>query len=527
MEHHNKYSDYFAIIVFDKEQDCYIWELTGYIATGRVSSMAFDIKRFSSLKEMIMFIPQDGAYLKHLVFTNKFNLLFNFLKDRVTITSIKGNNLTDFYMFNTKRYQFRNLDLLAGQQKIESIDEAIAFITLQVEKLDIMDCKYSFVYMANKIAVNKYSEAFKDMKQLTNRCFSLDLTFYRYISEKTHCPNTSYYKIDYLAEDVYSYDMTSAYPYLYSKLIMPMGRPQEIEPTIENLRKQKRFDAEIVLKHFPVPRYQGVAQFESKMIRVDEYGFKCLQEFYYDTEIESVEHLWIYKAESRLPKTYIAALNDMFRLKKETGDKNIKAALNGQIGKACQKLRYDTFLNLTGEVSVQDPYDIKQKQLYGYTNRYGVPQWASRVYSFMRLYLYQIVRQLESVGCEVIYIDTDCIKFTGRQGCAIFQELNCGKQPGQMGWWKFEGQYEYFKAFGLKNYGKQKNNKTRLVISGVDKTRAFTEYENIPLSKLTREMIAFKKVRLVTHFSKTRVKTVWEDWNINDAIKRHLMGAVK
>lgn len=516
MEHHSKYSTYFALVVFDKELDCLLDDMSGYVAVGDVNTKKFTILRFNSMLEMARNLPHDGVYLKHLIFSNKFNLLFHFLKDIVRIEGVKGKDLTNFYTFTTKRYTIRNLDLICDTYKVESIEEAINFITSIMETIDIMKCEYSYVHIANLLMRQQYPLAFNDMNQLTRKCYSFDLDFYNYITKATSKPNTAYCRKDYFVDNVYSYDMKSAYPYLYSTLSFPMGRPKKVDNPIEEQLIGK-FDAEIVLKHYPVPKYRGIPDIESKTMTVNELSFIALKENYDDTEIEKINSLWIYNSCSKLPKSYRCVLEESFNMKEKTKDKNIKTGLNGQIGKACQKIKYLTKLDTNGNKIEQT---MTKQDLNGYKSRYGVPQWSSRVYAAMQLILYTTIRKLNDVGCEVVYVDTDCIKFTGRQGCTIFHELNRGKQPGQMGWWKFEGQYEYFKAFSLKNYGYQQNGKTHFVISGVDKHRAYTEYENRPLKSLHREDIVFEKVRLVVHYSDKRVRTEWENWNIEDAARR-------
>jgi DNA polymerase elongation subunit (family B) len=75
------------------------------------------------------------------------------------------------------------------------------------------------------------------------------------------------------------------------------------------------------------------------------------------------------------------------------------------------------------------------------------------VCSYARAILLKLRRDLERVGCEVLYGDIDCIKFRGEQGLSIVEKINKAKPANfELGKLEFEYKAKELKILDLKWY---------------------------------------------------------------------------
>lgn len=122
----------------------------------------------------------------------------------------------------------------------------------------------------------------------------------------------------------------------------------------------------------------------------------------------------------------------------------------------------------------------------------GLPmQFGLWIVAYSRLELVEIMSR---VGFEnVVYVDTDCIKFIGEGGNKIIEERNkeidqefnefykakLTKFNSKLGRWKFEGKFKRFKTIGVKQYMvENENGEIEVTCTGAEKENLNKFFEN-------------------------------------------------
>lgn len=134
----------------------------------------------------------------------------------------------------------------------------------------------------------------------------------------------------------------------------------------------------------------------------------------------------------------------------------------------------------------------------------GLPiQWGLWIVAYSRL---EMIEMMDKIGFKnVVYGDTDCVKFLGEEGNKIMEQRNKEiekefkelfkrkkiKMDDKLGKWKFEGLFPKFKTIGVKQYIKQDwNGVIETTCSGAEKRSMELFFRNVnnPFERFTKQM---------------------------------------
>lgn len=336
-------------------------------------------------------------------------------------------------------------------------------------------------------------------------------------------------------EDVYSFDITSSYPFRIVAEQFPLSEPVTIEnPTIEHfnylINNDKLFIVDLNLTnvrnkgvgyHTYIPKEKCIAHRGSKTengriiesdalrIVVTSIDFKLIEK-YYDFEISSINNLIYHTKKGYLPKCFRDYVLNLYCKKTEL--KNVegrefeymqsKENVNSVYGMCVTNPLNDEvcFNNETKEwekkvleIKFENISKIQEELDKTYKSRnhflaYEVGVWIS---AYAR---YDLHRALSVLKTDAVYWDTDSCKFINRNNYRVFEQLNKEKleqllkagytyeevSPKDikgirhtLGYWDEEyPDGVIFKTFGAKKYFYQENGKNHITVAGLNKKTA-------------------------------------------------------
>lgn len=297
--------------------------------------------------------------------------------------------------------------------------------------------------------------------------------------------------------NVYSYDLSSSYPGAILLDYYPMGKFTEV--TLDTQEKLDYYTSKFcvvmdislynvsVKDNIAVPYIDVAHCYKRSNIRNDngrvlsaDYVEISLTEIDLDIIRRTYDYDGLqvngamYATRGKLPAELRQKCLDYFRAKSE---------LKGVEGKEYEYLKSKNRINSTfgmmvtdlihSEIIYEDGHWIKVEadehaleKYYNNKNSFLHYQWGIYVTAQARKRLQQM---LDIVGNDVVYIDTDSIKFVNISHIAEFEEMNkeieelinnsdikpeviVNGKKYQMGVWDFDGQYIIFKTLGAKKY---------------------------------------------------------------------------
>lgn len=331
------------------------------------------------------------------------------------------------------------------------------------------------------------------------------------------------YWVGELAENVTSYDISSSYPFQMMVRRYPMGKWYKIRP--EHFRRELEAGKNALLIHcaFIGVSYRGrcgnsyisIAKCLHKSNVVNDNGrvlsadfveltltdidFRIIEK---DYDIEQIKIESVYASYyDYLPKEFKDTLMEYFRAKTLLkGDPDheyeymkSKNKLNSSYGMTVTDIakpiwRYENGQYIKEETELRERLD----KFYASRNSFLPYQWGVWVTAWARL---QLREMLWRVGEDVIYCDTDSVKFSGNH-TADFERKNeelrklaeefgayCDRNGKRvyMGVWDHDADYKYFKTLGSKKYCFQYQDGDEIysTIAGVSKAagrKFFTEH---------------------------------------------------
>lgn len=355
------------------------------------------------------------------------------------------------------------------------------------------------------------------------------------------------YHCNEILDNVSSYDMTSAYPYVMISEKYPMSKFNlfNIESMEELDYYNNRyctigyyyFDNIELKPNVPIPyipfskcieivkddnliNYNGrILKATGLCIGLTNVDYEIIKSQYYFTDI-SVEKFY-FARKGYLPKEMIATVLEYYELKTQLKgvegheyeymkSKNKLNSLYGMIVTNIQReeVIFDRFkeeIFTKGDKADLDEY-------YSSLNSFLSYQWGVFVTCYCRRNL-QLA--LDGVGMDVVYCDTDSVKYLGNhdevfkkinhemlQNCLDNDIINYAERDNKkyyLGIYDFEGTYDKFKTLGSKKYAYIKNERYGCTVSGLNKVKGAKELEK-------RGLEFFKNGSVFTDSGRTTVK---------------------
>lgn len=334
---------------------------------------------------------------------------------------------------------------------------------------------------------------------------------------------SSRYMVNQILENVSSYDFSSSYPFVMISEKFPTGKFMKASIIDEkelikynydyctvgvyhfkNIR-QKKTD---VIPYIPYAKCEGISNhqnFNGRIITADfltipltNIDWQIINETYEYDELYIDDFYFSRKAP--LPKEFINIIMKFFYLKsllKNDPEKayeymKSKNKLNALFGMLVTDILHDEF-SFTAENLWTIIENRTQEQLDSYYkgwNSFLTYQWGVWVTAYARYNLYQ-ARKI--VGIDMVYQDTDSVKFIGNyqkefknfndkilkkcQQNGIINYVDVDGKRIYMGLMDYEGVYDSFITMGAKKYAYEKNGKLGLTVSGLSKVKGAKELE--------------------------------------------------
>ena len=364
------------------------------------------------------------------------------------------------------------------------------------------------------------------------------------------------YRAGNIIENVFSYDETSAYIYSLMCDYYPMSDFEEVEIKTE---KDLQYYTQnycclmrVIFKNIAVKADNAVPYIPisicSKFSDVLNDNGRILSASYLEiplTEIDLEIIQKTYSFESFVIKEFHYALRD--KLPRELLETMLKYYDDKTILKGIDKMVYEYMksknrLNATfgmivtdvahSEIEYQDHKWIETKPnikdaldtFYNTRSSFLPYQWGIWVTAHSRKHLQDMI---DKVGLDLIYTDTDSIKFTNEKHCKEFEQANkkivsiCqnnavrafSEKDGRryyLGVWDNEtehGAYKQFKTLGAKKYCYvDEKNELHITVSGLNKKTGAQELNSIEEFEIGKEFL--NSGRTVSYYNEADIHTI-------------------
>lgn len=353
-------------------------------------------------------------------------------------------------------------------------------------------------------------------------------------------------------------DITSSYPFQMLTKYVPTG--PFMKYTIENMEQLTRLNSEyctigrycfnnIKLKEeVPIPYiafskclkiknekcYNGrVLHADTLVISLTEIDYRiiCNQ---YDFDELLIGQFYIAHA-GYIPKELRRTVLEYFKLKSELKGNDekkyeymqSKGRLNSIYGMCVSNITHDTFyIDKNGEYqSYAEPLNKQLDKYYNSWNSFLTYQWGLWITAHARD---QLQEMIDIIGNDVVYCDTDSIKFIGDhkadfdrmneniitecQTKNVIHSVTVNEKEYFTGLWDYEGKYDTFKTLGAKKYCYEQNGKIHVTVAGLNKKLGAAELnEGNGIDDFKIGKIFLKSGRTVAYYNNIGVHNI----NIN------------
>lgn len=364
------------------------------------------------------------------------------------------------------------------------------------------------------------------------------------------------YHTNVILDNVSSYDMTSAYPYVMLSEKYPMSKfiYYDLESFEELDYYNKRYCTigyyyfsniklknNIPIPYIPISKCLTVVKDEDLIVYngrlISSSGIKIAltnidyeiikNQYDFDYDDLRIENFY-FARKGYLPKELRETIIEYYELKtqlKGINDKEYeymksKNKLNSLYGMIVTNIQRKEILFDSGKDEV---FSYGEKGLledyYKSRNNFLSYQWGVFVTSFCRKNLQAAIDRFNKYGTslDVVYCDTDSIKYLGNYD-KVFKEINdewlkkC-KDSGiinyaqrdnkkyYLGVYDFEGTYQKFKTLGAKKYAFLKNDKYGITVSGLSKIKGAKELEKNGLEFFKNGSVFYDSGRTTVKFN--------------------------
>lgn len=406
------------------------------------------------------------------------------------------------------------------REKIEN-DGDITKIPLTKTSYVRKYCKNACYYEGS--SHKKMTSKFKDYSNLM-RSLTLDVDEYKQLKRAfmggfTHA--SSFYS-NIMLNNVHSYDLTSAYPFVMLTERYPMSKAERYHP--KNMKDFKRclslyccifdiefynIEANVIYENY-IPsskciKKEGHQENNGRIVRAEkitttitEQDFIIIERFYKWDKIK-ISNFKRYK-KGYLPKDILLSLLEFYNKKTllkgvegmETEYLNSKEMVNSFFGMCVTDICRDENIYIQ-EWETQEPDMDKAIDKYNKSlNRFLFYPWGVWITAYNRKNLFTAIYHLKD---DYVYSDTDSVKILNREKHEkyfeeynkivmnkihkISQHYNIDEEKfspktieGEVktiGIWDYEGLYTRFKTVGAKRYMTEKNGEISMTVSGVNK----------------------------------------------------------
>lgn len=309
--------------------------------------------------------------------------------------------------------------------------------------------------------------------------------------------------------NVYSFDLSSSYPAAIMLDYFPMGKFTDV--TLDTQEKLDHYVSKycvvmnvsiynIKLKDNIAVPYIDIAHCVKRSKIKNDNG-RVLSADYIELTITEIDldiirntytydglqvNKAMYATRGKLPKELRSKCMDFFRTKsslkgvegKEYEYMKSKNRLNSTFGMMVTALIHPEIIYDNGDWTTVEPDEHALEKYYNNKNSFLHYQWGIYVTAQARK---RLQKMLDVVGMDVVYIDTDSIKFINAEHIAEFEEENkkimqlildadispyidINGKIYTMGTWDNDGNYAQFKTLGAKKYCDVKINKEGLAV---------------------------------------------------------------
>lgn len=364
------------------------------------------------------------------------------------------------------------------------------------------------------------------------------------------------YHTNVILDNVSSYDMTSAYPYVMLSEKYPMSKfiYYDLESFEELDYYNKRYCTigyyyfsniklknNIPIPYIPISKCLTVVKDEDLIVYngrlISSSGIKIAltnidyeiikNQYDFDYDDLRVENFY-FARKGFLPKELRETIIEYYELKTQL--KGIKDK-EYEYMKSKNKLNSLYGMIVTNIQRKEILFDSEKDEVFSYgekglledyyksRNNFLSYQWGVFVTSFCRKNLQTAIDRFNKYGTslDVVYCDTDSIKYLGNYD-KVFKEINdewlkkC-KDSGiinyaqrdnkkyYLGVYDFEGTYQKFKTLGAKKYAFLKNDKYGITVSGLSKIKGAKELEKNGLEFFKNGSVFYDSGRTTVKFN--------------------------
>lgn len=316
-------------------------------------------------------------------------------------------------------------------------------------------------------------------------------------------------------ENVYSFDETSAYIAVMLMDYFPVTKFKKLKVPdkkyINNYCNIMIIELFNIHCNFPIPyipvakvlNFSNISACDNGRVVTADYIRMVVNEIDYNIivntylyDIINIEKQFI-SERGELCEEHKTYLRDLFRYKntlkgvigKEYLYMKRKEELNGNYGMMVTDITNPDYLYDSNTHTItKKEKDLAESLESYYNNRNSFLIYQQGIYvpSHARRRLWNALLLIDNPWENIVYCDTDSIKFTGEQNIKIFEKLNeenkknaikkkayaisdDGNKQWILGEWEYEGKYDYFKTLGAKKYCYVKDGKFGITVSGMSK----------------------------------------------------------
>lgn len=339
-------------------------------------------------------------------------------------------------------------------------------------------------------------EVFKEMSDFDRLCPKTTLNEYN-LFKGAYKGGFVYSNNIGMIKDVQMIDNNSMYPFIYSTIDLPFGKPIRCK-NFSECEKYKFYIVHVYIKYelkdgyipiigggvgkFTTNNYKSSSDGEYEELTFCKSDLELIKRFY-DCDI-----LFIWGFGFNTKDKFFKEFADTF-IKVKNANKGIKRAvakvlLNSPYGK--------TAMNGLTEIKnyFLDEEDIVKSEITGYSVDDSVFQYLPIAIAITAGARRLLLTTAESIGFEnVLYMDTDSIKYK-------FKQVNFTFDSNELGKWKDEGRCELFKTIAPKKYVYYYENKIYFTCAGFNKKVLTSEMKH------TEEVNYTEAIELINKFSK-------------------------
>lgn len=374
------------------------------------------------------------------------------------------------------------------------------------------------------------------------------------------------YHTNVILENVSSYDMTSAYPYVMLSEKYPMSKFMYYE--LESLKELDYYNnryctigyyyfSNIKLKnnipipYIPISKCLKVVKDDNLVVYngrvLSSSGIKIALT---NVDFEIIKNQYDFDSDLRIERFYFARKDFLPKELRETIMEyyELKTQLKGNKEKEYEYMKSKNKLNslygmiVTNIQRKEIIFDSEKEDIFSYgdkgiledyyngRNNFLSYQWGVYVTAYCRRNL-QIA--IDGIGLDVVYCDTDSVKYLNNHDdvfheinnkmlnyCKEYDILNYAQRNNKkyyLGIYDFEGTYQKFKTLGAKKYAFLKNNKYGITVSGLSKIKGAKELEKNGLEFFKNGSVFNDSGRTVVKFNndKFHYLTLGKDKIIN------------